>query len=74
MKQTCNTHLHKALDLVKQMIILADEGESVCSDNGCAVLFGIIRDCAYRIRMETEREMDVHLSKGIWKHEENKGE
>jgi hypothetical protein len=66
MKQLCNTNLHKTLDLVKEMIILADEGEAACKDDGCVVLFGIIRDCAYRIKMEAEREMDVHLAHGTW--------
>lgn len=41
---------------VRELIILADEGDELCQDDGCRVLSGVIRDCAYRLRMEIERE------------------
>ena len=62
----CNEHILNALDLARQLIILADEGEASARDDSCAVLYGIIRDCAYRIRMQAEREVELHQTNGTW--------
>ena len=53
------------------MIILSDEGEAESIDNGCALLYGVIRDCAYRIRAEAERERDQHIEQGNWEQNTN---
>ncbi len=66
MNTSCNTNIRKAFDLVRQMIILSDEGEAQSTDNGCALLYGVIRDCAYRIRSEAEREKEQHMEQGNW--------
>ena len=57
---TCSyeKYVKKALDLSKELIILADQGELKCSDNSPCVLFGILRDCAYKIRARAEDEKD----------------
>jgi hypothetical protein len=64
----CNIHIREALEYSRQLIILADEGEAASSDDGCAVLYGIVRDCAYRMRAEAERERDRHKSLGMWEN------
>ena len=66
MKRRCNEHLLEALELARRLIILADEGEACAGDDTCVVLYGIIRDCAYRIRREAEKERDSHIAKGTW--------
>ena len=66
MARACNKHIQEAQDIVKRMIVLADEGEADSEDDSCVVLYGIIRDCAYRIRAEVERERERHVSGGIW--------
>ena len=53
------------------MIILSDKGEAESQDNGCALLYGVIRDCAYRIRSEAEREQGAHIEQGTWDQTEN---
>ena len=58
----CNSYLKKTLDLTDEMIKLADEAETECSDNGCAVVYGILRDSAYRVRKEAQREYNNHLT------------
>lgn len=58
----------EALRLARQMIILADEGDGEAVDDGCRLLFGTIRDCAYQIRAQAEREREAHKAKGIWSH------
>ncbi|MDD4873348.1 MAG: hypothetical protein PHR77_22555 [Kiritimatiellae bacterium] len=50
----------------RKLTILADEGEASSTDDGCAVLYGIVRDCAYKIRGRAERERDVHKVLGVW--------
>jgi len=50
----------------KGLMILADKGELDMEDDGCGVLYGVVRDCAYRIRAEAEREREAHRAKGVW--------
>ena len=46
--------------------ILADEGDLNSIDDGCILLFSVVRDCSYRIRKEAEREKKSHQNKGMW--------
>ncbi len=58
--------IRKALDYSRELIILADEGEASSEDDGCVLLFGVIRDCAYKIRASAEREKQTHAARGLW--------
>ncbi len=60
-----NKYIREALELAKKLTILADEGEFDCQDDGCRVLFAVVRDCAYKIRIQVERERRDHKLKGI---------
>ena len=62
----CNDNIRRALEMSKGLIILADNGEMAMEDDGCGVLYGVVRDCAYRIRAEVEREREAHKAKGAW--------
>lgn len=64
--EASNSHIRRSLDLARDMIILANEGEADCCDDGCMALYGIVRDCAYRIRGVAEREKTAHQSSGRW--------
>ena len=66
MNRPGNKHIKQALELTRRLIILADEGEADSLDDGCIVLYSVIRDCAYKIRTEAEREREVHKAKGMW--------
>ena len=55
------------------MIILADDGDMDSEDDGCRVLYGVIRDCAYKIRAQAEREREEHRKKGTWDEAEADG-
>jgi len=59
----CNKHIRKALDLSEELISLADLGDAVRTDVGCGVLYGTIRDCAYKIQSLAERELEKHHDK-----------
>ena len=66
MIRECNDNIRRALKMATELVILADEGEAAMEDDGCGVLYGVVRDCAYRIRVEAERERGAHKSRGIW--------
>ncbi|MBL7077031.1 MAG: hypothetical protein ISS31_06140 [Kiritimatiellae bacterium] len=58
--------IEKSLEISRQLTILADQGEASCKDDGCAVLVGVIRDCAYKVRGRAEQEREVHRLRGQW--------
>jgi len=61
-----NEYIRKALDMACRLTSLADHGEMACRDDGCAVLYGVVRDCAYRIRGQAEQEREAHRQRGQW--------
>ena len=60
MGEECNQHIRRALTLADELLVLADEGDEVRKDVGCGVLFGTIRDSAYKIRALAESELLEH--------------
>jgi len=60
MGDECNQQIRGALALADELLVLADEGDEVRKDVGCGVLFGTIRDCAYKIRALAESELIEH--------------
>jgi len=61
--------IKRTLDLTREMIRLADEGDAVREDDGCGVLYGVLRDSAFRIRKLAEKERLAHMRKGWWEEE-----
>jgi len=66
-----NKNIKESLELARKLTVLADKGEASSRDDGCAVLYGVIRDCAYKIKGRAEREREVHKVLGIWDDENN---
>lgn len=66
MGRACNKHLKEVLKLARALIILADDGERDSEDDSCSLLYGIVRDCAYRMRTDAENEIEKHRSAGRW--------
>jgi hypothetical protein len=64
--KSCNRNLRKTLNLVEEMIALADQGDADREDVGCGVLYGILRDSAYKIKKLAEEEKRRHQEKGWW--------
>jgi hypothetical protein len=58
-----NDCLKKTLDLAELMLKLADEGDAVRKDVGCGVLYGVLRDAAYRIKKLAAAEQEAHRKK-----------
>lgn len=62
----CNESIKNTIAIAKTMLKIADEGDMVREDNGCGVLYGILRDAAFKIRKLAEAEKDIHIRKGWW--------
>lgn len=60
-------HIHKAMEMARELTVMADEGQAECRDDGCLLLCAVIRDCAYRIRAEATRERDRHRAQEAWR-------
>ena len=65
--KTCDKNIIKTLDLTEAMLRLANQGDTDREDVGCGILYGTLRDAAYKIQKLTEKEKDRHIQKGQWK-------
>jgi len=61
----CSEQIQKIIELSRQMMEVADEGDETRKDDSCGVLYGIVRDSAYRIRSLAEGEKERHKNKDI---------
>jgi hypothetical protein len=64
--KACDKSIKKTFELVENMLNLADEGDAVRQDNGCGVLYGVVRDSAFKIKKLAETEKEAHVKKGWW--------
>jgi len=65
-----NQNVVKVLRLSRDMMLLADKGDETRQDISCGVLYGTLRDTAYKLRHLAEQEIQVHKNAGIWDTEE----
>jgi len=70
----CNKSIQKTIRMTEAMLALADQGEAAREDNGCGVLYSVLRDSAYKIKRLAEAEKQAHIRKGWWNSSEEKGE
>ena len=63
----CDRNIKKTIQLTEDMIELADRGDVERDDTGCGILYGIVRDSAYKIKKLAEIERENHIKKGWWK-------
>ena len=62
----CDINIKATLLLVDKMLDLADRGDVDREDSGCGIMYGVIRDSAYKIRQLAEKERVSHIRKGWW--------
>ena len=62
----CDVAIKKTFRLVEDMLHLSDEGDREREDDGCGILYGVLRDSAYRIKKLAEAEKKAHIRKGWW--------
>ena len=63
----CDESIKETIGLVEKMLKASDKGDAVREDNGCGVLYGVLRDSAFKIKKLAEAEKDAHIRKGWWK-------
>lgn len=61
-QETANRNLEKVIGLCSEMLELADLGDHYRPDDGCGVVFGTMRDSAYKIRRLAKDELARHES------------
>lgn len=66
----CNENILKSLELAEGLLELGAKGDEEREDEGCGVLFGIIRDAGYRIRELAGKEKEKHIKSGKWDEKE----
>lgn len=73
MAETYNENLLKVLRLTREMLATADEGDRDRNDDSCGILYGILRDMAYRLRTLAEEECRKHKEGGKWPEDSDNG-
>ena len=63
MDNQSNRYILKALKMADNLMRLANNEDSLGDDAGCSILSGIMRDCAYKIRRQAEREAHKVMGK-----------
>ena len=66
MSNACNKNIKRILDLSREMIAIADEGDADREDASCGILYGVLRDSAYRLKRLAEEEVEKHRGTGKW--------
>jgi len=61
-----NENLLRLISLTREMLALADEGDRDRDDASCGILYGILRDSAYKLRKLAEKECEHHKEGGKW--------
>ncbi|MFH1843196.1 MAG: hypothetical protein ABIF77_08300 [bacterium] len=69
MTERFNENLINVTRLTREMLALADEGDRDRTDDSCGILYGILRDMAYRLRSLAEEECEKHKNAGKWDKE-----
>ncbi len=70
MRSPADQCLQKTLNLVERMLRLADQGDAAMNDSGCGVVYGMLRDSAYKLKQLAEAERQAHLRKSRRSREE----
>jgi hypothetical protein len=61
-----NENLRRTIRLTRDMLALAYEGDRDRLDDSCGILYGLLRDMAYRLRKTAEEECQKHIQSGTW--------
>lgn len=64
--RACDKNIRRTLSLANYMIRLANRGDAAREDVGCGILYGVLRDSGYKLKMLAEKEKGAHQKKGWW--------
>ena len=64
--KACDKNIQRTLKLTHEMILLANQGDADREDTACGILYGVMRDAAYKLQQMAETEKKNHQAKGWW--------
>lgn len=70
MHSKADLQIRSISEMAELMLVISEQGLSSCEDDGCLLLNGMVRECAYRLRDAAELERKAHLSRGKGDREE----
>lgn len=62
----CNQNIKELIHLSENLLDLANKGDIERNDDGCGIMYGIARDCAYKLKKLAEEEIETHKRKNKW--------
>ena len=68
-----NMGIRQALLMADELVSLAETGGGHSEDDGCMLLYGIIRDCGHVIRDRAQKERTLHQLLGLWDDQADAG-
>ena len=71
--KACDKNINKTIALAKNMIELADRGDADREDVGCGILYGVLRDSAFKLKKLAETEKRKHRLKARTTEQRSKG-
>jgi hypothetical protein len=66
MSRVCNQNVRRVLELTEQMLTLAEDGDRDRDNGACGIMFGILRDSAYKLRRLAQQERERRTALGEW--------
>ena len=63
----CYDHVSEALRLSAELLELADKQRDSCEHDGCMLLDGVVRDCAWKVRqaaVQWRHDLDEQINAG----------
>ena len=64
-KDLNNDNLKKVIECCYEMLELADRGDKSRRDSGCGVVYGTMRDMAYKVRKLAKKELYEHVGEAV---------
>lgn len=61
-----NINVIEVLELSREMLKLADQGDKEREDRSCGVMYGILRDNGYKLERLARQEIESHRIAGTW--------
>ena len=67
MKYHSNEHILNALKIANDLMSLANDAQLQTNDNDSNILFGVMRDCAYKLWREVARQHHHNKTTADWR-------
>ena len=66
MSKPFNENLRRLLALTSEMLAFAERGDLDRDDATCGIIYGVLRDAAYKLRQLAAEELNRHMQMDKW--------